>query len=87
MLRLPDGCETFSNCRSVPLSSLKILTLCTISCGFYGPPNAENCMRELCTFSQIRSHMYVCMYVHMLCMGMFVYVYVCVNQAYCTKLP
>ena len=35
----------------------EIFNLCTIPCCFYGPPNAENWMYELCTFSQIRSQL------------------------------
>ena len=42
-------CETFRDCRTtIPLSYLKISTLCTIHCGFYGPRNTQNRMCELC---------------------------------------
>ena len=51
------GCETFKDCRTtIPLSSLKVSTLCIIRCDFYGSLNTQNWMCELCTFSQIRSH-------------------------------
>ena len=52
-----NRCHTFSDCRStITLSSLKISNLYTIPLGFYGSPNAQNWMCELCTFSQIWSH-------------------------------
>ena len=51
-------CKIFRNCRTtIPLSSLKISTLCIILCGFYTSPNAQNRMCELCTFSQIWSQL------------------------------
>ena len=53
-----DRCETFRNCGTIiSLWFLKVLHLYTIPCGFYEPPNEQNRMCELCTFSQIRSHM------------------------------
>ena len=52
-----DRCETFTDCRTtIPLSFLKVSQLNTIRCGFYESPNEQNWMCELCTFSQIRSH-------------------------------
>ena len=55
-----DKCETFTDCRNtIPLSFLKVSHLNTIPCGFYESPNEQNWMCELCTFSQIRSHMYL----------------------------
>ena len=55
LLRMTNRCEIFRNCSTtIPLSFLKVLTLCTIPCGFYASPNAQNRMCELCTFSQIR---------------------------------
>ena len=54
-----DRCETFTDCRTtMPLSFLKVSHLNTIPYGFYESPNEQNWMCELCTFSQIRSHMY-----------------------------
>ena len=51
--------DTFRDCRTtISLSFLQISTLCTIHCGFYGSLNTQNRMCELCTFSQIRSHIY-----------------------------
>ena len=53
-----DICETFRDCRTaIPLSSLKVSCLDTISCGLYESPNEQNWMCELCTFSQIQSQM------------------------------
>ena len=52
-----DRCETFTDCRTtIPLSFLKVSHLNTIPCGFYESPNEQNQICELCTFSQIRSH-------------------------------
>ena len=57
---MTDRCEIFRNCRTtIPLSFLKLSTLCTIPYGFYASPNAQNRMCELCTFSQIRSQIYI----------------------------
>ena len=54
---MTDTFETFRDCRTtIPLSFLKVSNLYTIPCGFYGSPNEQNRMCELCTFSQIRSH-------------------------------
>ena len=53
-------CETFRDCRTtISVSSLKVSHLYTIPCSFYESPNEKNWMCELCTFSQIRSHMEV----------------------------
>ena len=53
-----DRCETFTDCRTtIPLWSLKVSHLNTILCDFYESPNEQNRMCELCTFSQIRSHL------------------------------
>ena len=52
-----DGCETFRDCRTtIPLAVLKVSTLCIIHCDFYGYSNTQNPICELCTFSQIWSH-------------------------------
>ena len=52
-----DRCKTFTDCRTtIPLSFLKVSHLNTIPCGFYKSPHEQNRMCELCTFSQIRSH-------------------------------
>ena len=49
--------ETFRVYRAtIPLSFLEILDLYTVSSGFYESLNEENQIYELCTFSQIRSH-------------------------------
>ena len=57
-----DGCETFGNCRTtIPLTFLKVSNLYTIPCGFYGPPNEQNWMCELCMFSQIHKTLLVYM--------------------------
>ena len=54
---MTDRCEIFRKYRAtILLSTLKISTLFTIFCGFYASPNAQNRMCELCTFSQIQSH-------------------------------
>ena len=51
LLRMFNRCETFRDCRTIiPLSSLKISSLCIIHCGFYGSLNTQNRMCELCTF-------------------------------------
>ena len=53
-------CETLRDCRmTIPLSSLKVSDLYTDPCGFYRSSNEQNRMCELCTFSQIRSHITV----------------------------
>ena len=45
------------DCRTtIPLTALKVSTLCTIYCDFYRYPNTQIRMCELSTFSQIRSH-------------------------------
>ena len=55
-----DRCETSTGCRTtIPLSFLKVSHLNTIPCDFYESPNEQNRMCELCTFSQIRSHIYM----------------------------
>ena len=52
-----DTLETFRVYRAtIPLSFLQILDLYTVSSGFYESLNEKNRMCELCTFSQIRSH-------------------------------
>ena len=57
--------KTCRDCRTtIPLLLLKDSNLYAILCGCYGSPNVKNWMCELCTFSQIRSHMYITMYVH-----------------------
>ena len=65
-----DRCETFRECSpTIPLSSLKVSYLYTIPCGFYDSSNEQNWMCELCTFSQIRSHIHIDLYV---CMCVFI---------------
>ena len=57
---MTDRCETFRDCRTtIPLSFLKVSNRYTIACSFYGSPNEQNRMSELCTFSQIWSHIYL----------------------------
>ena len=57
---MTDRCETFRICRNtIPLSSLKVSNLYTVAFGFYGSSNEQNRMCELCTFSQIQSHIEV----------------------------
>ena len=52
-----DTLETFRVYRAtIPLSFLQILDLYTVFSRFYESLNEENWMCELCTFSQIRSH-------------------------------
>ena len=41
---------------AIPLAFLKVSYLYTIPCGFYGYPNEQSWMCELCIFSQILSH-------------------------------
>ena len=54
-----DRLETFRVYRAtIPLSFLQILDLYTVFSGLYESLNEENRMCELCTFSQIWSHMY-----------------------------
>ena len=53
-----DTLEAFRTYRgSIPLSFLQILDLYTVPIRFYVSLNEENRMCELCTFSQIQSHM------------------------------
>ena len=53
-----DRYETFRDCRTtIRLTALKVSTLYIIHCDFYRYANTQNQMCELCTFSQIRSHM------------------------------
>ena len=60
-----DRCATFRDCRTIiPLSSLKVSYLYTIPFGLYESPNEQNRMCELCTFSQIRSHLFMFLLVH-----------------------
>ena len=75
-----DRCETFRNCRTtIPLWLLKVSHLYTIPCSFYESPNEQNRMCELCTFSQIRSHIYMCVYIYVyLYMCIYMCVYICV---------
>ena len=50
-------CETFKNHKEIViLQSLKISHLSIIPNRFYEVPKLKNWMCELCTFSQIRSH-------------------------------
>ena len=54
-----DTLETFRVYRAtIPLTFLQILDLytATVPTRFYGSLNKENRMCELCTFSQIQSH-------------------------------
>ena len=52
--------ETFRDDKGiVDLQSLKVSCLSLIPNGFYELPKLKNCMCELCTFSQIRSHIVV----------------------------
>ena len=52
-----DSIETCREYRAtIPLSILKISKLCDFSSRFYESLNGKNRMCELCTFSQIRSH-------------------------------
>ena len=49
---MPDRCETFRDCRIIiPLVSLKCLSVWSILCSFYGSPNEQNGMCELCTLN------------------------------------
>ena len=52
--------ESIETCRgyraTIPLSTLKISKLCDFPSRFYESLNGKNWMCELCTFSQIRSH-------------------------------
>ena len=58
-----DRCATLRDCRTtISLSSLKVSYLYTIPYGNYESPNEQNGMRELCMFSQMRSH-YIYIYV------------------------
>ena len=41
---------------AIPLAFLKVSYLYAIPCGFYGYPNEQSWMCELCMFSQIWSH-------------------------------
>ena len=67
-----DAIDTCRDYRAtIPLSSLKISKLYDFSSRFYESLNGKNWMCELCTFSQIRSH--ICMHV----VGTCVYMYVC----------
>ena len=43
---------------AIPLAFLKVSYLYAIPCGFYGYPNEQSWMCELCMFSQIWSHIY-----------------------------
>ena len=48
---MTDTCKTFRDCRfTVRLSILEVLNLYTIPSGFYGSPNEQNWMCEICTF-------------------------------------
>ena len=47
---MTDKCKTLWDCTD----------LYTIPCGLYAFPNEKNGMCELCTFSQIQSHMQLC---------------------------
>ena len=59
---MTDKCETCRDCRTtIALSLLKMSNHNAILCGCYGFPNVKNGMCELCTFSQIQSH--IVMYV------------------------
>ena len=59
LLGMTDISETFRNCRTpIPLSALKVSNLYTIHFGFYGSPNVQHQMCELCMFSQIQSHIF-----------------------------
>ena len=44
---------------TIPLSSLKVSDLYTNPCGFYRSLNEQNRICELCTFSQIWSHIVI----------------------------
>ena len=52
--------DSIETCRdymiTIPLSTLKFSKLCDFSSRFYESLNGKNRMCELCTFSQIRSH-------------------------------
>ena len=57
MLQTSDRLVTYrSYGTTIPLLSLKISDLHTVPNRFYESWNVENRMSELCTFSQIRSH-------------------------------
>ena len=54
-----DRCEIFRDYRTtILLCFLNISTMYTIRCGFYKSLNTQNRMCKLCTFFQIRSHLY-----------------------------
>ena len=53
-----DRYETVRDARStIALLSLKVSNLYTILCGFYGSPNEQIWISELCTFSLIQSQL------------------------------
>ena len=57
---MTDTLETFQAYgTTIPLSFLQMLDLYTDSSGFYESLKAINWMCELCTFSQIQSHIYM----------------------------
>ena len=41
---------------AIPLAFLKVSNLYAIPCGFYGYPNEQSWMCDLCMFTQILSH-------------------------------
>ena len=46
-----DTCEIFRDCKAIiPLSSLNVSSLYTIACGFYGSPDEQDWVCELCAF-------------------------------------
>ena len=60
-----NRCETCTDCRTtIPLSFLEVSHLNTIPYSFYESPNEQNRMCELCTFSQIRSHIKTSLSLH-----------------------
>ena len=63
-----NRCKTFRVCRTtIPLSFLKVSNLYATHCSFYGSSNAQNWKCELCTFSQIQSHIAILMATKFIC--------------------
>ena len=57
LLRMPDQPETFRICKvTIPLLILQIANLYAVPTRFYESLNEQNRICELCTFSQILSH-------------------------------
>ena len=78
---MTDSSETFRDCRTtISLWSLKVSNLYTTPYGCYGSSNGQNRMCELCTFSQIRSPIFMPWILLLLCICMYhvhAYKYIC----------